>query len=516
MFDQVSFFDAPHYKIDKPIRLIELFAGIGSQAKALRNIGADYEHYRICEFDEYAVKSYNAIHGTEFKKSDVTQITAEDLGIVDKDKYCYIMTYSFPCQDLSVAGKGKGMAKDSGTRSGLLWEVERLLDECTDLPQILLMENVTQVHGQKNIRHFRDWLVKLESLGYRNYFQDLNAKGFEVPQNRDRTFMVSILGEFTYKFPTPRPLTLRLKDVLEEKVDEKYYLSENTIGFWEANSKKQEENGNGFRFTPSDGSGIAKTILTRPGNRMDDNYIEEPQITVLGNYMPSGHDASRIVDPDGIAPTVKENHGTVTAIVEPEVKQIGNLFPSKTRDNPNRGRLYDTEGIAPTLDTMQGGNRQPFITVDAEKGVFIVPENNKKGYAEADEGDTINISYRTSKTRRGRVGKGVAQTIMACQEEQVVVVSEPLALDEQNGYIREDGTVGCLTTDGSSPKHNNRVIEGNKRIRKLTPRECYRLMGFTDEDFDKASAVNSDTQLYKQAGNSICVPVLEAIFKQFF
>ena len=95
------------------------------------------------------------------------------------------------------------MAKGSGTRSGLLWEVERLLDECADLPQILLMENVTQVHGKKNIQNFRNWLIKLESLGYRNYFQDLNAKGFEVPQNRDRTFMVSILGEFTYKFPTP-------------------------------------------------------------------------------------------------------------------------------------------------------------------------------------------------------------------------------------------------------------------------------------------------------------------------
>lgn len=387
------------------------------------------------------------------------------------------MTYSFPCQDLSVAGKGKGMAKGGGTRSGLLWEVERLLDECTDLPQILLMENVTQVHGQKNIRHFRDWLVKLERLGYRNYFQDLNSKGFEVPQNRDRTFMVSILGEYMYKFPTPKPLTLRLKDVLEEKVDEKYYLSENMLNFFKANSVKQEQSGNGFRFAPTDGSGIAKTITTHNGSRMDYNFIEEP-----------------------------------------EVRQIGNLFPSKTRDNPNRGRLYDTEGISPCLDAMQGGQRQPFI------------------------------------------------------------FEEPLALDEQNGYIREDGTVGCLTTDGSSPKHNNRIIEmtyelgmqstgfveekynefveengyvpelfnpynkaeisdvcptittqcggstssstvlkkvGN-RIRKLTPRECYRLMGFSDEDFDKASAVNSNNQLYKQAGNSICVPVLEAIFKQFF
>lgn len=127
---QMSLFDGSQpFKIDKPIRLIELFAGIGSQAKALKNLGADFEHYRICEFDKYAVQSYNAVHGTDFKTSDITKITADDLGIVDTDKYCYVMTYSFPCQDLSNAGLGKGMAKGSGTRSGLLWEVERLLDE---------------------------------------------------------------------------------------------------------------------------------------------------------------------------------------------------------------------------------------------------------------------------------------------------------------------------------------------------------------------------------------------------
>ena len=156
-------------KIDKPIRLVELFAGIGSQAKALTRLGADFEHYRICEFDKYAVTSYNAIHGTDFATSDITKISANDLGIVDTDKYCYIMTYSFPCRDLSLAGKQKGMAKGENTHSGLLWEVERLLNECTELPQILLMENVTQVHGTKNKEHFDEWLAYLESKGYKNY-----------------------------------------------------------------------------------------------------------------------------------------------------------------------------------------------------------------------------------------------------------------------------------------------------------------------------------------------------------
>ena len=213
------------FKIDKPIRLIELFGGIGSQAMALRNIGANFEHYRLVEFDKYPVASYNAIHGTNFEPTDITQINGSDLGITEKDKYCYIMTYSFPCQDLSVAGKGAGMEKGSGTRSGLLWEVERLLDECEELPQILLMENVPQVHGKKNMEHFQKWIDFLESKGYSNHWQDLNAKNFGIPQNRNRCFMVSLFGNYTYEFPKPIPLTKTMKDFLEDEVDEKYYIN---------------------------------------------------------------------------------------------------------------------------------------------------------------------------------------------------------------------------------------------------------------------------------------------------
>lgn len=220
---------AQKFKINKPIRLIELFAGIGAQAKALERLGVPFEHYRVCEFDKYAIKSYNAIHGTDFETSDVTQITADDLGIIDTDKYCYILTYSFPCTDLSIAGKQQGMSKNSGTRSGLLWEVERLLNECKELPQVLLMENVPQVHAEKNIADFNSWLQKLESLGYKSWYKDLNAKDFGVPQNRNRTFCVSLLGDFYYEFPQPKPLKKRLKDLLDSNVEEKYYISEKNV-----------------------------------------------------------------------------------------------------------------------------------------------------------------------------------------------------------------------------------------------------------------------------------------------
>lgn len=117
------------------------------------------------------------------------------------------------------------MTKGSGTRSGLLWEVERLLNEVENLPQILLMENVPQVHGKKNMDDFQDWIAFLESKGYSNYWQDLNAKNYGVAQNRNRTFMVSILGQAKYEFPKPIELKYVMKDYLEEEVDEKYYIT---------------------------------------------------------------------------------------------------------------------------------------------------------------------------------------------------------------------------------------------------------------------------------------------------
>lgn len=248
MVEQLDLFSnvIPTFKINKPIRLIELFAGIGSQAKALENLGVEFEHWFVCEFDKHAIDSYNAIHGTNFETSDITKVQSSELKITERERerYCYILTYSFPCQDLSLAGKQKGMTKGSGTRSGLLWEVERLLDGLNGvLPQVLLMENVPQVIGKNNINDFQQWLKKLESLGYSNHIQILNAKDYGIPQNRKRCFMVSILGEYTYNFPKPVELQLKLKDMLEDNVDEKYYLSNEKIeriANWKAQQKPFE------------------------------------------------------------------------------------------------------------------------------------------------------------------------------------------------------------------------------------------------------------------------------------
>lgn len=275
---QISLFDGEHkFENDKPIRLIELFGGYGSQALALKYLGIPFEHYRLSEWAVKSIQAYKDMHfaddNTDYSKDmtieqvrewlygkisanynmpltkkqidhapekylrraynnmqathnlgSITQIKAEDLAVVDTDKFTYIMTYSFPCQDLSNAGQQKGMTKGSGTRSGLLWEVERLLTEITERPQILLMENVPQVVGSTGIQDFAQWIARLEELGYKNYWQDMNAKDQCLPQNRNRCFMVSLLGDYYYLFPKSQKLTVCLKDFLDKKVDEKYYL----------------------------------------------------------------------------------------------------------------------------------------------------------------------------------------------------------------------------------------------------------------------------------------------------
>lgn len=266
---QISIFDDVNpFNITKPIRLITLFSGYDSQALSLKYLGIPFEHYHTCEWAIPSIQALKDLHfgydnhnysvclskadlvdilyakgvSSDYNKPltkeqlsrypetklrtiynniiatknlvSICNINGKDLEIFDTDKYEYIMTYSFPCQDLSSAGKGAGMEKGSGTRSGLLWEVERLLEETKELPQVLLMENVPEVIGKNNVKHFAKWLEKLENLGYKNKWQRLNAIDFEIPQKRDRCFMVSILGDYYYDFPSPIGCELKLKDVV--------------------------------------------------------------------------------------------------------------------------------------------------------------------------------------------------------------------------------------------------------------------------------------------------------------
>lgn len=378
--EQANIFDFidNKFKIKKPIRLIELFAGIGSQAKALTNICANFEHYKVVEFDKYAIKSYNAVHGTNFETSDITQIGAKDLEIKDTDKYCYIMTYSFPCQDLSLAGKGAGMEKGSGTRSGLLWEVERILNECDELPQVLLMENVPQVHGKKNIDHFKKWISALEEMGYSNYWQDLNAKDFGIPQNRNRCFMISILGNYTYEFPKGFELKLRLKDMLEENVDEKYFLSDDHI------------------------QRITKW-----------KSYQNPLDKVAGQESIMSTITTRVAESDGGGVSASAKFVCEQLKDDTNIREVTNLYENGIKQyNRRTGSVVDTDAISSILLARKQG----------DNNLLLIKNATKQGYLEATDGDGCYITNIEKK--RGTVQKEMIPTLKTSPDIGVVVKDE--------------------------------------------------------------------------------------------
>lgn len=536
---QRSIFDGTMpFKLNKPVRLISLFSGYDSQALALKYLSINFEHYKTCE---WAVKSIQALKDLHFKDDitdysknltqdeiidyltskgisanynepmtreqikrlgeqkqrqiynnikashnlvNIQQVNASDLEIVDVDKYCYLMTYSFPCQDLSKAGLGKGMEKGSGTRSGMLWEVERILDECENLPQILLMENVPDVIGSKNIIHFAKWLEKLEKLGYHCYWQVLNAKDFGVPQNRERCFMVSLLGDYLYEFPKKQKLEIRLKDILEKEVDEKYYLSSKAI------------------------EGSLKT-----------NFASSK----LENKIPK----------DGICPTIMaRDYKDPKCVVEPQLMEL-------TQNQPQGYRVYDTEGISVSLVANGGG-------MGAKTGLYAVEDNLKRQLCNSlivnnrvVENDVIRHSYSKSRMDNMYIQNNqfhdcspTLDTRCDClgvvvkQQEKYVDKKLTETIKNNNGEIPEfvdlynarplkDGIAGTLSTScGNDCGCGSFAYISNLRIRKLTPKECFRLMGVKDEDFDKVAQNQSNASLYHLAGDSIVVNVLMAIFRQ--
>ena len=330
------------------MKLLSLFSGIGAFEKALNNIQVEYELVGFSEIDKYAIKSYCAVHNVseDMNLGDITKI---DTDILPKD--IDLITYGFPCQDISLAGKQKGMFNEDGTqtRSGLFFEALRIIEATK--PKFAIAENVKNLTSKKFKEQFEIILNSLEEAGYNNYWKVLNAKDYGMPQSRERVFIVSIrkdVDDGNFEFPKGFPLELRLKDLLEDKVDEKFYLSDKAIAGFTRHAERHANRGNGFGWHPTDGNVIANTLLASSNNRPSDNFIREPKCIQVGN----------------------------------------------------------------------------------------------------------------------------------------------------------------LTTDG-----DKRIINDD-RIRKITPKEYWRLMGFTDKDFEKAAVVNSDTQLYKQAGRSVVVNVLEEIFKK--
>ena len=253
------------------IRVFEAFAGYGSQSMALERLKKDYMQFDyevvgISETDKYAVKAYNATHEPTTNYGDICLIDWDSVPDFD------LFTYSFPCQDISSAGRQRGFEAGSGTRSSLLWECRKAIE--AKRPKYLLLENVKALVSKKFISHFNDWLLYLENLGYSNFWKVLNAKDYGVPQNRERVFVVSILGDNEqYKFPNTFELTKRSKDVLEECVDEKYYLSEKFYNCILSHTNRKIKEGCGFKLQFITSNEVSGTITTRYGQRSTDPYI---------------------------------------------------------------------------------------------------------------------------------------------------------------------------------------------------------------------------------------------------
>ena len=382
------------------------------------------------EIDKYAVASYNAINGENF--------TVQDIKDWNKDIEADLIMHGSPCQDFSLAGKQAGGDEGTETRSSLMWETVRIIKKVK--PKYVIWENVKNVISKNHIHNFKKYMDQLDELGYNSYYQVLNAKDYGIPQNRERVFTISIrkdIDKGNFKFPEKEELKLRLKDMLEKEVEEKYYLSENSIK----------------------------------------NLVCDTLQAAMGN---SG--------------------GNV------QVLRIGGMYGQTTRWG-----LYDDKGISPTLVAAmgEGGGYVPMV-----QDKILIKNATKRGYDEAIDGDSVNLQYPNSETRRGRVGHQLSQTIMANDNIGVVEKVNVIGNYMPSGH----NASRIVDSRGLAPtvKENHGTVTAtmtNLRIRKLTPKECWRLMGFTDNDFEKASKVCSNTQLYKQAGNSIVVNVLEKIFK---
>ena len=370
------------------IRLLSLFSGIGAFESALRREGYQFETVNYCEIDPCASKAYSQIHDIPEGKNlhDVREVNPLLLDNIN------LVTYGFPCQDISVAGKQKGFEHEGErTRSGLFFEALRIIEFLQ--PEYAICENVKALTSKKFTAEFQTVLSGLSKAGYNNYWAVLNAKDYGIPQNRERVFIVSIrkdIDDGAFKFPEKIPLNIRVRDILETNVAENFYID----------TVKTRE--------------LIKQFVENKINEIDVN----PKILWCGSY--NGHQSGNVIYERGICNCI-DVAGHVepqkVMIKKPSVNQIGNIVTTGNFKNPQRGRIYSPDGLAPALNTMQGGGREP---------KFI---ENKVEY----------------------------------------------------------------------------------RIRKLTPRECFRLMGFTDNDFDKIHGI-SNTQLYKMAGNSIVVDVVEGIF----
>ena len=438
------------------MKFLDLFSGIGGFRLGMESAG--HECVGFCEIDKFARKSYKAIHDTkgEIELHDITTVSDKFIrGIRSVDVICG----GFPCQAFSIAGNRRGFEDTRGT---LFFEIARFASILR--PKYLFLENVKGLLNHENGITFETIISTLDELGYDVEWQVLNSKDFGVPQNRERVFIIGHLrGERTRRI---FPLGGESQSISSQSVVK--------IG-------NVNPSGNGMNGEVYQADGLAPTLTTNKGEG------QKIAIPVLTPDRTDKRQNGRRFKSDGepmFTLTAQDKHGIL----------IAGKLPGNHDQN---SRVYDTNGLAPTLSTMQGGGQEPKIiqrghgynqggehkiapTLTSnsynENNFLKIKEATSAGYADAEAGDSVNLSHPNSKTRRGRVGKQIANTLLT---------------GESQG-----------------------VVEPDFRIRKLTPKECWRLQGFPDWAFDKAKEVNSNSQLYKQAGNSVTVNVIATIAKE--
>ncbi len=571
------------------------FSGVGAFNQALIRIGIDYEEIFACDMDKYARQTFCLNYGTEndlmLSKLDTlgkTTISAKDYSFyypknvyereIPKESLDIYMT-SPPCQSFSLAGKRMGKEDKRGV---LFFNSLEFIQE--NKPRYFIFENVKGLLSHDKVdktaeygRTFQEWSNYLggksvngvhtffpyeDSVPYHIYFQVLNAKHYGIPQNRERIFIIGIRDDSdnNFQFPKPFLLTKRLKDVLESEVDEKYFLSDKMLSHLQKHSRSQDfideetENTNYITANYAKQSSDLQYLkigairgrnpqnpLSRvsglPTEQMleinesgtsnalttvqKDNVVVIPATTIVEYQLTGGkwdktHEQSgRVYDKNGIAPTIHTMQGgnQEPKIFAPEVYQLNPSTESGGKQPYQHNRVYSTEGVMTTLDT------------DSGRKSVLIPTNNSKGYDIAEEEeDSINFSNPNSETRRGRVGHGVSQTLdTACNQGILTKKMTKQQIEKFNDLEVDENIAGCITHAigrmGSSDEYISSVKRNaiiTQRIRRLTPTEAFRLMDFNQEMIDKTieSKLISDSQLYKQAGNSICVGVLAAIIEK--
>jgi len=542
------------------LKVLELFGGIGACSKALENLNIDYEIADYVEIDKYAVASFNAIHNTSFQPQDICQW--------DKDIEVDLIMHGSPCQDFSLAGKQAGGDEGSGTRSSLMFETIRIVDKLK--PKYVIWENVKNLLSKNHRHNFDSYLEKMESLGYKNYYQVLNAKDYGIPQNRERVFTVSIRNDITidktvkpsvavnferekeniiksdkeiyqcecesgwqdnkvglkvsptirannnntfilednrhFEFPPKQELKLKLKDMLEENVDEKYYLSDTQI-------KRIETTTYNVGKTRIQKKDWCDTLCARDW--------KDPKCVEIKEATKKGYLEAEEGDGVDISSRMQHHRGTVQKeMIQTLDSQGGN---SKgvviKKDTPNyieweeEGK-FESDCRAYKEDKISGA------IVSTPKNKVLLKEklcNELIEQGMVEENDVIRHSYSNSRMnnfyKQNSANNNVSPTLdTRCDCLGVTVKTIGNYSPSNHNASR------VVDNDGLAPTvmENHGTVTATQdqlRIRKLTPKECWRLMGFDDEDFEKASQVNSNAQLYKQAGNSIVVNVLENILK---